>query len=75
MCDYDVDSVCADEDDDAAEAGEEACEVTVGLPAGLAAQLRGLVPGPLDAAVCAILWVWVARTSESMGLVAVTDKD
>lgn len=65
MCDYDVDDVCGDAD----------TEVTVVLPADLAAELRGLVPGPLDAAVCAILRAWAVRAAENMGLVHTINKD
>lgn len=67
MCDYDLDDVVDNTD--------EAPEVTVGLPADLAAELRGLVPGPLDAAVCAILRAWAVRAAENMGLGASLNKD
>lgn len=65
MCDYDVDDVCGDAD----------TEVTVVLPADLAAELRGLVPGPLDAAVCAILRAWAVRAAANFGGDGVLDKD
>ena len=64
MCEYDVDDVCADDAD-----------VTVTLPADLAAELRGLVPGPLDAAVCAILRAWVVRAAANLHGDGVLDKD
>lgn len=67
MCDYDLDDVVDDTD--------EAPEVTVGLPADLAAELRRLAPGPLDAAVCAILRAWAVRAAENMGLVHTLNKD
>lgn len=65
MCDLDLDDVCADDDAD----------VTVVLPADLAAELRGLVPGPLDAAVCAILRAWAVRAAANFGSDDVLDKD
>ena len=65
MCDLDLDDVCADDDAD----------VTVVLPAGLAAELRGLVPGPLDAAVCAILRAWAVRAVANLHGDGVLSKD
>ena len=70
MCEYDVDDVCADDDlcaDDS--------DVSVVLPADLAAELRGLVPGPLDAAVCAILRAWAVRAAANFDGDGVLDKD
>lgn len=66
MCDYDLDDVV-----DGPAPGAD----VVTLPADLAAELRGLVPGPLDAAVCAILRAWAVRAAENMGLVRSLDND
>jgi hypothetical protein len=70
VCEYDVDDVCADDADDADDS-----DVTVVLPADLAAELRGLVPGPLDAAVCAILRAWAVRAAANFGGDGVLNKD
>lgn len=69
MCEYDVDDVCADDSGPAPGAD------VVTLPADLAAELRGLVPGPLDAAVCAILRAWVVRAAANFGGDGVLNKD
>ena len=70
MCDLDLDDLCADDEGPAPGA-----DVTVVLPADLAAELRGLVPGPLDAAVCAILRAWAVRAASNFGGDGVLDKD
>lgn len=66
MCDYDLDDVI---DGPAPDAD------VVTLPADLAAELRRLVPGPLDAAVCAILRAWAVRAAQNMGPGATLNKD